>query len=581
MGGCCAHPAATSPDVAANKYSVSQAPSPDSPACISGEAKAAAPSEPPSSVSQLALAVTPARVAPSGELQLQWNLPAGTTAQGDWLGLYEGAGADADTGCCVSSMVVSGAATGLIVLSAPAVAGRYHFRYFMAADGAAASVSECFRVEGKDRSCAVTPGYATGGVTIINEQMQSPAGMSPQPSVEMLTLPPSMNNKYHSIDYNRLENRRSTGMQLAPLSVEDQQLVGRRNSLEAKRVGGGSARSLRAQPVLEVRTAGHNSGSTSQSTDTSAPHSVHQLSGASWMGLQANVEGAQSPGATGVDGTQQWDSIHIPASTLEAAVDKKANLLTPLPSVTLDTVAAEDCHSTGAPSQGLEGPRSGDSVLSDGVDKILDEQMGSYASSDEISSTKNSSPYTVASPTSRGGQFNNSIETEQKAAARLSPQVVYTAENRAAAHMPIASLRSTKVYLEKSNRAEKATSQDTQTIPVPSANLTLKVANVTITNVSPEESCKPNQDRFLVDTCLKGDRDQHLFAVFDGHGPTGHDCAQFCRNNLSDALCSSAHFDSSVEKAYHAAFRQINMEMCVFAQLLGLGLGLRQYNMEL
>ena len=68
---------------------------------------------------------------------------------------------------------------------------------------------------------------------------------------------------------------------------------------------------------------------------------------------------------------------------------------------------------------------------------------------------------------------------------------------------------------------------------MPAAGITLKLANVTITNINPEEpSTKPNQDAFLVDTCLNGDRNTHLFGVFDGHGPAGHHCAQVSLDNL-------------------------------------------------
>ena len=115
----------------------------------------------------------------------------------------------------------------------------------------------------------MTPGYATGGVTIINEQPDDMMSYELMCSMESIVMPQSLHvkytspevMKYNSIGYNRLENRRSSGMATASLSTYEENpdankllLRARRPSLEAKRMAG-SQRGLRAsadQPQLEV-----------------------------------------------------------------------------------------------------------------------------------------------------------------------------------------------------------------------------------------------------------------------------------------------------------------------------------------
>jgi len=87
-------------------------------------------------------------------------------------------------------------------------------------------------------------------------------------------------------------------------------------------------------------------------------------------------------------------------------------------------------------------------------------------------------------------------------------------------------------------------------------------ANVTEPGFYPEDPSEhKNQDAFCVHAGLNGDGNQHLFGVFDGHGPKGDECAQYVRDNLPETLLQSAHFDDDGEKACHSALRAVNLEM--------------------
>lgn len=104
-------------------------------------------------------------------------------------------------------------------------------------------------------------------------------------------------------------------------------------------------------------------------------------------------------------------------------------------------------------------------------------------------------------------------------------------------------------------------------VQMPGVHMELSIANVTITNVDLEmPSNKPNQDRLLVSTALQQDPDQHFFGVFDGHGSTGHDCAQFAQQSVVEALCNSSEFKSKgsewgLQTAHHSAMESVNEQM--------------------
>ena len=48
----------------------------------------------------------------------------------------------------------------------------------------------------------------------------------------------------------------------------------------------------------------------------------------------------------------------------------------------------------------------------------------------------------------------------------------------------------------------------------------------------PDQMGKPCQDSYVINEALFSDQAAHWFMVFDGHGPNGHDCAQYCRDNM-------------------------------------------------
>ena len=59
-------------------------------------------------------------------------------------------------------------------------------------------------------------------------------------------------------------------------------------------------------------------------------------------------------------------------------------------------------------------------------------------------------------------------------------------------------------------------------------DLEIAYAYVTQRGYYPRERSKPNQDGCIVQTTFGGDKNISFFAVFDGHGQSGHFCARFC-----------------------------------------------------
>ena len=51
----------------------------------------------------------------------------------------------------------------------------------------------------------------------------------------------------------------------------------------------------------------------------------------------------------------------------------------------------------------------------------------------------------------------------------------------------------------------------------------------------PDQMGKPCQDSYVINEALFPGRDEytaHWFMIFDGHGPDGHECAWYCRDNM-------------------------------------------------
>jgi serine/threonine protein phosphatase PrpC/serine/threonine protein kinase len=71
----------------------------------------------------------------------------------------------------------------------------------------------------------------------------------------------------------------------------------------------------------------------------------------------------------------------------------------------------------------------------------------------------------------------------------------------------------------------------------------------------PESTEKPNQDAYATRTHFRGERDEHLFGVFDGHGEFGTECAQFACERVQLELALREFGDV---RGYEAAFDATN-----------------------
>jgi hypothetical protein len=61
----------------------------------------------------------------------------------------------------------------------------------------------------------------------------------------------------------------------------------------------------------------------------------------------------------------------------------------------------------------------------------------------------------------------------------------------------------------------------------------------------------PNQDAFSV-VVLEGKL--QLFGVFDGHGPSGHDVSNFCRENIPKLFLRNEHRERDPNMAFEVSF---------------------------
>lgn len=68
------------------------------------------------------------------------------------------------------------------------------------------------------------------------------------------------------------------------------------------------------------------------------------------------------------------------------------------------------------------------------------------------------------------------------------------------------------------------------------SNFSITYAFVSQRGYYPDAPDKENQDKYLVEPMFGKTQDQALFAVLDGHGKDGHDCATFARNHLEKLL---------------------------------------------
>ena len=52
---------------------------------------------------------------------------------------------------------------------------------------------------------------------------------------------------------------------------------------------------------------------------------------------------------------------------------------------------------------------------------------------------------------------------------------------------------------------------------------------------------KDNQDSYIICPQIGTDKDQAFFAVYDGHGKDGHECAWFARDHVRPFIFSGAN----------------------------------------
>jgi cGMP-dependent protein kinase 2 len=77
----------------------------------------------------------------------------------------------------------------------------------------------------------------------------------------------------------------------------------------------------------------------------------------------------------------------------------------------------------------------------------------------------------------------------------------------------------------------------------------------------PDQPHKANQDAVLAVLGFGRDEHRHLFAVMDGHGETGAECAYFCRAKFPLLLAQQTTLDNEPEKALHDALLELNQDL--------------------
>ena len=88
-------------------------------------------------------------------------------------------------------------------------------------------------------------------------------------------------------------------------------------------------------------------------------------------------------------------------------------------------------------------------------------------------------------------------------------------------------------------------------VPLPEGgHYTLRYAYVTQRGYYPGQPNKANQDALCVHTNFGGNADEHVFAVFDGHGELGTECALFAKDKVPKNLLKDPRLSSDHASAY-------------------------------
>lgn len=114
---------------------------------------------------------------------------------------------------------------------------------------------------------------------------------------------------------------------------------------------------------------------------------------------------------------------------------------------------------------------------------------------------------------------------------------------------------------ESMSEAKKDDTQGHGTVSA--GNVTVTYAYLTQRGHYPDQPNKANQDAVLVRTEFGKKPERHLFAVFDGHGETGAECAFFCKSKLPGLVLAQGErgLEKELEKSVHQALLQVNDEL--------------------
>ncbi|KAI3692536.1 hypothetical protein L6452_32353 [Arctium lappa] len=104
-------------------------------------------------------------------------------------------------------------------------------------------------------------------------------------------------------------------------------------------------------------------------------------------------------------------------------------------------------------------------------------------------------------------------------------------------------------------------SEPLEVVPIPSHNLILEYSVLSQRGYYPDTPHKENQDCYCIKTHIRGDPNVHFFGVFDGHGQSGTQCANFVKNRLIEILCSDDRLLEDPATAFNSAFSTTNDEL--------------------
>ncbi|XP_010938890.1 probable protein phosphatase 2C 35 [Elaeis guineensis] len=96
---------------------------------------------------------------------------------------------------------------------------------------------------------------------------------------------------------------------------------------------------------------------------------------------------------------------------------------------------------------------------------------------------------------------------------------------------------------------------------IPSHRLLLRYSSLCQRGYYPASPESENQDTLSIKTQLQGNPNLHLFAVFDGHGYFGAQCADFARDRLVDHLAGDPHLLDDPVKSFNSAFLAANSDL--------------------